>query len=149
MAEPASGLAVSKPLPAISDFNREFWAAARRHKLVLQRCDDCGKHWAPNGPVCPHCFSGSYRWSEVSGRGKIASWVVFHKLYHPGFASDMPYNVAFIELDEGPRLIANVAGIDNKQLAIGLGVEVVFDDVNAEVSLPKFRPAKARETKAP
>ena len=132
---------IAKPLPVISDFNRPFWEGARKHEFRLQRCASCHKLWAPNGPVCPHCFSEDYTWEALSGRGKIASWVVFHKLYHPAFANDLPYNVAFIELDEGPRVIANVVGIPNEELRIGMPVEVVFEDVNDAVSIPKFRRA--------
>ena len=131
--------AVAKPLPNISDFNRPFWEGTKQHEFRLQRCNDCNQVWAPNGPVCPNCFSTNYRWDKLSGRGKIASWVVFHKLYHPSFAQDIPYNVAFIELAEGPRIIANVVDIDNKELSIGMPVEVVFEDINAEISIPRFR----------
>lgn len=133
---------VAKPLPVISDFNRPFWEAAHCHELRLQRCNSCGKVWAPNGPVCPHCFSEDYKWHKLSGRGKIASWVVFHKLYHPSFARELPYNVAFVELQEGPRLIANIVGIENADLKIGMPVEVVFEDVNEKISIPKFRKTK-------
>ena len=132
---------VAKPLPNISDFNRPFWEGTRRHEFRLQRCNACGKVWAPNGPVCPHCFSQDYRWEKLSGRGKIASWVVFHKLYHRGFAKDLPYNVAFIELEEGPRVISNVVGTKNEELRIGMPVEVVFEDINEAISMPKFRKA--------
>lgn len=130
---------IAKPLPTISDFNRPFWQAAHRHEFRLQRCVDCGQFWAPAGPVCPKCFSEKYTWDEVSGKGRIASWVVFHKLYHPGFAKDMPYSVAFVELAEGPRVISNVIDVTNEELRIGMPVEVVFEDVNEEISLPKFR----------
>jgi uncharacterized protein len=138
IAQPATDV---KPLPPLTDFNREFWAAARKHEFVLQQCDECGKAWAPNGPVCPHCFSETYHWERMSGRGRIASWVVFHKAYHPAFEKELPYNVAFVELEEGPRVISNVVGIENDALEIGLPVEVVFEDVEGGMSLPKFRPA--------
>ena len=110
---------------------------------MIQRCNACHKVWAPNGPVCPHCFSEDYAWEKTDGRGKIASWVVFHKVYHPGFAREVPYNVAFVQLTEGPRIISNIVGIKNEELRIGMPVEVVFDDVSDEISIPKFRKAKA------
>ncbi len=132
---------VKKPLPSISDFNRPFWQATHNHEYRLQRCNSCGRFWAPAGPVCPHCFAEDYQWAKLSGRGKIATWVVFHKLYHPGFAKDLPYNVAFVELAEGPRVISNIVGVTNEELRIGLPVEVVFEDVDEAISLPKFRPA--------
>lgn len=131
-----------KPLPNISDFNRAFWEAARQSELRLQKCNDCGQFWAPNGPVCPHCFSEDYEWARLSGRGTIASWVVFHKLYHPAFANDLPYSVAFVELEEGPRIISNIVQIKNEELAVGMPVEVVFEPVNDELTIPKFRPAR-------
>ena len=134
---------VAKPLPSISDFNRPFWEAAKRHELRLQCCKSCGKFWAPNGPVCPHCFSEDYEWKRLSGRGRIATWVVFHKLYHPGFADELPYNVAFVEVDEGPRIVSNIVGVKNEGLRIGMPVEVVFEDVTTDITLPKFRPTAA------
>jgi uncharacterized OB-fold protein len=140
----ASSGGAAKPLPIISDYNRPFWEGARRHELRLQRCSACRKFWAPNGPVCPHCFSEVYSWDKVAGRGKIAAWVVFHKVYHPAFAKDVPYNVAFVELAEGPRIIANIVGVKNEELHIGMPVEVVFEDVNDEISLPKFRSAGSK-----
>jgi len=130
---------VAKPLPVISDFNRPFWEGARKHEYRLQHCAHCGKFWAPSAPVCPFCFSEDYKWDAVSGRGVIQSWVVFHKLYHPGFAKDLPYNVAFIELEEGPRVIANIVGVPNDQLKIGMKVEAVFEDINEQIAIPKFR----------
>ena len=138
---PPAGGEAAKPLPIISDYNRPFWEGTRSHEFRLQRCNSCRKLWAPNGPVCPHCFSEDYTWDRTDGRGKVASWVVFHKVYHPGFAKDAPYNVAFIELTEGPRVIANVVGVKNEDLKIGMPVEVVFEDVNDEISIPKFRKA--------
>ncbi|MBN9078714.1 MAG: hypothetical protein BGN87_23175 [Rhizobiales bacterium 65-79] len=131
---------VAKPLPNVSDFNRPYWEGAKRHELRLQRCRSCGKLWAPHSPVCPHCFSEDYEWKKVSGRGKIATWVVFHKLYHPSFAKDIPYNVAFVELEEGPRIISNIVGVKNDELYIGMPVEVIFEDVNEDISIPKFQP---------
>jgi hypothetical protein len=132
-----------KPLPTVSDFNRPFWQAAHKGELRLQRCDECNFLWAPNGPVCPNCLSEKFQWEKLSGRGKIASWVVFHRLYIPAFADELPYNVAFVELDEGPRLIANIVSVDNADLKIGMPVEVVFEKVTDEISIPKFKPAKS------
>lgn len=133
---------IAKPLPAVSDFNRPFWEGTRLGEFRLQHCNSCGKEWAPNGPVCPFCFSEDYRWDKMSGKGKIATWVVFHKLYHPSFAKDLPYNVAFVELDEGPRVIANIVGARNDELKIGMPVEVVFEEVNEDIAIPKFRLVK-------
>jgi uncharacterized OB-fold protein len=131
-----------KPLPAITPLDKPFWEHARRHELRLQRCSNCGKFRYPASPVCADCDSDSYEWEKVSGRGKIVSWVVFHRCYFPSFAGEMPYNVAMIALDEGPLVISNVLA-PNDTLRGNLPVEVVFEDATADISIPKFRPVSA------
>jgi uncharacterized OB-fold protein len=135
----------ARPLPRITPDNRPFWEATRRHELRLQRCTACGRFRYPPSPVCPDCLGETAEWTRVSGRGTVTTWVVFHKLYFPAFAGDLPYNVVQVELEEGPRLTANVVGAPNDAIRIGLPVEVVFDDVTAEVTLPRFRPVRAME----
>ena len=76
----------------------------------------------------------------MSGRGNLSTWVAFHKRYFDAFADDIPYNVVQVQLDEGPRLTANLDGVQNEAIAIGMPVEIVFDDVTAEISLPRVRP---------
>lgn len=106
----------------------------------MQECLDCAHvRWLP-GPVCPECWSTEYRWAELSGRGTVNSWVVVHLEYDRRFAEQIPYNVAEIELAEGPRYIANLVECDNDDIYRGMPVEVVFDDVTEEVTLPKFQP---------
>jgi len=83
-------------------------------------------------------------WQEVSGHGKVFSFVVFHRVYHPGFTGEVPYVVALIELDEGPRLLSNVVGIPPQNVVCEMPVRVVFEDVAENVTLPKFVPAEAR-----
>lgn len=131
----------AKPLPRVTDDNRPFWEAARRHQLAFQRCADCGRFCYPPAPVCPDCLSERLKWTPVSGRGTVSTFVVFHQRYFPAFAGDLPYNVVQVQLDEGPRLTANLVGVPNDQIRIGLRVEVVFDDVTPEISLPRFRRA--------
>jgi len=79
-------------------------------------------------------------WVGVSGRGKLYTWVVIYQRYHPAFAEDLPYNVAMVDLEEGPRLITNIVGCNNEDLCIGMEVEVIFEDVTEEITLPKFKP---------
>jgi uncharacterized OB-fold protein len=132
----------SKPLPRLTAENRPFWAAAKRHQLRLQRCQECGRFRYPPAPVCPDCFGERADWASVSGRGTVTTWVVFHKVYFPAFADDVPYNVVQVELEEGPRLTANLVGIANDRIAVGMPVEVLFDDVTPEVTLPRFQPRR-------
>ena len=79
-------------------------------------------------------------WAEASGRGKLYSWTIFYQVYDPAFAEDIPYNVGLIELEEGPSFYSNVVECKNEDLYVGMPLEVTFDDVTEEISLPKFRP---------
>ena len=128
-----------KPLPVITPLERSFWEHTRKHELRLQCCSDCGHYRYPASPVCADCDSDSFTWTRVSGRGKIISWVVFHRCYFPSFADDIPYNVAMIALQEGPVMVSNVLA-PNDDLHIGMPVEVAFEDATATISIPKFKP---------
>lgn len=135
----------TKPLPVPGPESRPFWEATRRHELRLQRCQRCNQFWFPPSSVCPECLSEQWEWAQVSGRGKVFSFVVMHRPYHPGFKSDLPYNCSIIELEEGPRFLSNVVGCANEELYVGMPVEVTFDDVTDEVTLPKFKPVSRSE----
>jgi hypothetical protein len=88
------------------------------------------------------CWSHNFAWQTLSGRGKVNSWVVFHQAYFSSFKDEIPYNVAEVELEEGPRLLTNLVAIDNDDITIDMPVEIIFDDVTEEVTLAKFRPAR-------
>ena len=134
-------MSYEKPLPRVTADNRPFWEATKRHELRLQRCDDCGRFRYPPAPVCPQCLSESAQWARVSGRGTITTFIVMHKVYFPSFAADVPYNVVQVELEEGPRLTANLVDVPNDQIRVGMPVEAVFDDVTRAITLPRFRRA--------
>ena len=129
----------TKPLPVIEKWNAPYWQAAKRHEFVGQRCRTCGYVHLPPGPVCTNCLSDDQDWIQLSGKGTINSYGVYHQQWHPGFTDDIPYNVALIELAEGPLIISQVIGCENDALACGLAVAVTFDDVTPEITLPKFR----------
>jgi len=131
-----------KPLPAISSLNKPFWDALKHRQLRLQKCDQCGKVWYPPSPLCPSCWSRQFTWTSLSGRGRVNSWVVFHQSYFRGFDNELPYNVAEVELDEGPRVLTNLVGVANDQIRAGMAVEVVFEDATDEIALAKFRPRR-------
>jgi uncharacterized OB-fold protein len=133
--------AVPKPLPEITPEMAPFWEAARRHELVVQRCHDCGTPRFPARDLCSRCLSRASDWIPVSGRGRLFSFAVMHQVYHPGFADEVPYAVVVVELEEGARLVSNLVGCPVSEIRIGMPVEVVFEDLTPEVTLPKFRPA--------
>jgi uncharacterized OB-fold protein len=129
----------AKPLPTLTEENRPFWDGCREGRLVLQRCGGCGHVRYPISRFCPSCLSEKTSWTEMSGRGTVFSYIVFHRAYHPGFKADVPYNVALVQLEEGPRLFSNIVGTPNDAVRIGDAVEVVFDAATPEVTIPRFR----------
>lgn len=131
---------IDKPLPMPTEESAPFWEGTRRGELRAQRCDDCGHLRWPPAALCPICLSGRHEWVRLSGRGKVHSWIVVHKSQHPAFWGD-PFNVAIVELDEGPRLHTNLVDVDLAAIRIGLPVEVAFDPQNDEITLPRFKPA--------
>ncbi len=133
----------NKPLPYVHEENRPFWEGARRHELCLQKCQDCGKFRFYPRSICPHCFSYNTEWTKVSGKGKIYSFTVAHRAILPAFRQDVPYSIAIIELEEGVRMMSNIVECRNEDLSIDMPVEVVFDDVTPEITLPKFRPRRS------
>lgn len=134
--------AVAKPLPEITPVMAPFWEAARRHELVVQRCRGCGTRRFPARDICSRCLSREADWASVTGRGTVFSFAIMHQVYHPGFADAVPYAVVVVELEEGARMVSNVVDCPVGEIAIGMPVEVVFEDVTGEVTLPKFRPRR-------
>jgi len=131
---------IEKPLPAVTEDGAPYWEACRQGRLEVQRCAGCGHlHWPPS-VLCPRCLAGDTAWVPLSGRGTIYSYIIVHRPQHPAFFDDVPYNVAIVELEEGIRMHTNIVGCPNEALRIGLPVEVVFQKLTDELSLPKFRP---------
>ena len=129
-----------KPVVVPSEDSTPFWAAAKEHRLALQKCGTCGSFRFPPAPLCPECTAMGGDWTDLKGRGKVFSFVVFHRAYHPSFEGDLPYAVALVELEEGPRLISNIVGIPPDRVHCDMPVEVVYDDVTPGCTLPKFKP---------
>ena len=129
----------AKPLPKPNAADRHFWEEARRHRLVLPHCRDCGHTWFPPYLACPKCISPHRVWIDASGKGTVWGCIEMHQAYMPSFRGDLPYHVALIRLEEGPLMFSHVVGKNKDQLPVGTKVEVVFDDVTEVISLPKFR----------
>lgn len=128
-----------KPLPTITEANRPFWDAAREGKLVMQQCSECSHVRFPIIHVCPRCLSYAFTWRTLSGNGTIFSYVVYHQIYNAAFKNDVPYNVAMIQLEEGPRMFSNIVGVSKDVPKVGDPVKVVFEMVTNEVTLPRFK----------
>jgi uncharacterized OB-fold protein/acyl dehydratase len=128
-----------RPRPALTHDNRFFFEGAKEHKLLIQRCSNCGTLRHPPRPACGNCRSFEWDALTASGRGTVYSFVVNHYPQVPAF--DYPLVVALIELEEGTRLVANVADIAPDEIAIGMPVVATFVAFDDELTLPVFRPA--------
>ena len=132
----------SKPLPTPDPVTRPFWESLKVHAIQLQRCGGCTRFVYYPRPVCPSCLSDDLVWTPVSGRGVVHAFTIPHRHPNPAFGSDVPYVVALVELEEGARMLSNLVGVDPTPDAVrvGLPVEIVYDDVTDDVTLPRFRP---------
>ena len=128
-------------LPTPTPETKPYWDALKEHRLLIQRCKECRRAYFYPRPFCPRCFSFNVEWFEASGHGKLYSFVINHRPA-PGFGPE-PYVIAVVELDEGPRMMTNLIDVepDPDKISCDMPVRIVYEDVTAEVTLPKFRPA--------
>ncbi|HJM76361.1 MAG TPA: OB-fold domain-containing protein [Dehalococcoidia bacterium] len=127
------------PLPVPDEATAPFWEACRDGELRIQRCTGCAVFRHPPQPMCRQCGSSEYEWTAVSGRGSVFSYIVTHQPIHPALADLVPHLVVLVELEEGVRITSNVVECPPDEVAIGMPVEVTFERVNEEITLPKFR----------
>jgi hypothetical protein len=132
---------VERLLPVIDEVNQRYWAGAREQRLVLQRCPECRTWVHPPRPMCPKCQSEKVDYEQASGKGKIYTWSVMHNQGNPGFEDKVPFACVVVELDEQPHLFT-VGNIDCPlgAIEIGLPVEVTYEKVTDEITLPQWRP---------
>lgn len=131
----------TKPLPNVNDDNKEFWAGCKIHQLRFQRCQSCGHVRWPASMFCPLCLARETEWIMSGGKGRVYTYAVYHVAYHPGFESELPYVVAIVELDEGPRLLTNLVDCKPNEVTCDMRVEVTWEDITEDFSLPKFKPS--------
>ena len=131
-----------KPVPVVNPWARPFWEAAKEEKLIIQKCEDCEKHIFYPRIACPHCFSDDVEWVEASGKGKVYSFTVVLNNAPSSFIPDIPYVIAVVKLEEGVQLLTNIVGCDPEAVACDMPVEVTFEKLNDEFTLPKFQPIK-------
>ncbi len=133
-----------RPIPESTPETEEFWAGARRGELRIQRCNACGKAYFFPRPFCPNCSSKDVAWFTASGRGTLYSYVINQRPAY-GFQDYVPYVIAVVQLDEGPRMMTNVIGVEPtpENLPIDLPVEVTWEKQDDTITLPIFRPIGA------
>ena len=125
-------------LPDVTAVNKGYWEGTKQGELRLLTCSSCGTRRFPESPVCPTCLSDKANWQAVSGGGRLWSWIVMHQKYFPSYIDSVPYLVAFIELDEGNFMIADL--IDPPvRVKCDMKVRVEFVELDAHRSAPVFR----------
>jgi uncharacterized OB-fold protein len=127
-------------LPIQYPEEQPYWEAAKQHRLVLQRCDGCGKVWFPVGPTCPFCQSNKFTWTQMSGRGRVHNYVIYHKPWVPYYKDKVPYALVQVQIEEGPRLTTNLLNVPVDQVKIGMLVQAAWEDLTDDVTLLQFTP---------
>lgn len=134
-------------IPVPDQWTKPFWDGAREQKLMVQRCQKCGNYNHPPAFICMGCYDreASLEFEQVSGRGTIYSWYIYHDTATGGFEEKVPYLVVAVELDEQPRLVllSNLLNCPYDQVELGMPVEVVWEKVNDEITIPQFQPVRS------
>ncbi|MEA2939261.1 MAG: uncharacterized protein QOC56_2765, partial [Alphaproteobacteria bacterium] len=135
----------NRPLPNIDKDNEAFYEGLKQHKFLVWRCKTCGASYWPKAYCIKHenePFAANMEWAPASGRGKIFAFNKHHIAFHPGFADEVGYVYALVELDEGPLVSSTLVGSKRPKdvYDVGQTVEVVYEDHPAEgFTLPRFR----------
>ena len=135
---------LERPLPTpITPECRPYWEGARGGKLMIPKCRACGKPFMYPRVACPFCASRDIGWVQATGRGRLFSFEIAHQILNKAFKVKTPVVLAMVELEEGPRLLTNLVGIepDPRRIRCDMPVEVCFEKLTEDISLPMFRPA--------
>lgn len=129
-----------KPVPTVNSCAKPFWKAAREGKLIIQKCDDCGARIFYPRFFCTECSSDKLGWIQSSGNGTVYSYTVVESNCPSAFMGDIPYVVAVVRLDEGVQMLSNIIGCNPSDVKCDMKVAVVFEKLNDQFTLPKFKP---------
>lgn len=130
---------MNAPAQTATDITQAYREGLASGRLMFQRCNHCANAWMPVRSECPRCLSPEYSWVAASGNAKLVSWVVYHRAFNEAFKTRVPYTVAVVELNEGPRMISNIVGSDPSTLKIEQALKLQFDH-EGEVVIPRFKP---------
>ena len=133
--------AMKKPVPAPDADSAAFWRGLRDGVLLLQHCGDCGHVQYYQQAICRECGGANLSHRPASGRGKVHSFSVVHRAPGPAFKADLPYAVLLIDLEEGPRMISTYTGGSPDEVTFDMDVVLVCEQVNEDVTLPRFKHA--------
>jgi uncharacterized protein len=140
MSPPMNPMQMPRPQHE-TQLDEEFWGHCARERLCFQRCTRCETWRHLPRVMCAKCGSTEWEWRESSGRGRLYSWTVTHQAMLPPFAAEVPYVIAIVELEEGPRMVSRLRDVDPKMLRLELPLRVSFERLDENVALPFFRAA--------
>ena len=127
-------------LPVIDAESAPFWTATKERKFLIRHCNACRRtHFYPRY-ACPYCWSDNCEWRAAAGAGRIYSYTVIHQADTPPFTEMVPYIVGLVDLPEGVRVTSNIVECTPEVVHVGMPVEVVYQRVTDEITLPQFRP---------
>jgi uncharacterized OB-fold protein len=127
-------------LPTVEPETQPFWDAAAEERLLIQRCDDCGRWQYYPRPFCKVCWSGNVSWAQASGRATLYTFSIVRRNDLPPFDQRVPYVAAVVDLEEGPRMVSEVVDCALDAIEIGMPLEVTYRDLTDDLKLPVFRP---------
>lgn len=130
---------MSKPVPVTQPWSEKFWEGTQQGKLLIQVCRDCQSKIFYPRKFCPECWSGNLYWVEASGKGKIYTFSTAYSMVEPKFMDELPYTIAYVDLDEGIRMMTRIVDCQPEDIRFDMKVEVVFHD-RGGYRLPYFRP---------
>jgi len=128
---------MTTPQPTLTPITRPYWDALEQGRLTFQKCEECDHSWLPARECCPACLSPAWRRVDARGNGRIVSWVVYHTAYADHLKARVPYNVAIVELEEGPRLLTSIVDCEHAALQVDAPVQLKIVPEHG-VSLPLF-----------
>ena len=129
-----------KPIPRMDEESKPFWEACARHELYVQKCRSCGKIFYYPRSFCPEDLSQDFEWVKSSGKGKVYTFTITRQNQSPGFRDDLPYILAYVELEEGVRMLTNIVNCEPEEVKVGMPVELTYVDATPEISIPLFQP---------
>lgn len=135
-----------KNFPRPNPETTAYWEGCRKHELLIQRCSHCGEYQFYPRILCSACMSEHVEWVQAAGCGRVLTFTIVRRAVSEAYAPDVPYVVALIQLEEGPKMMSNVIQCNPDSVVVGMPVEVVFEDWSEEITVPKFRPAAIAES---
>ena len=130
---------MTKPIPETQPWSEIFWEGTKQGKLLIQVCKDCKSNIFYPRKFCPECWSGNLDWIEASGKAKIYTFSTAYSMVEPKFMDELPYTIAYVDLDEGIRMMTRIVDCKPEDLSLDMDVEVLFHERNGYF-LPYFRP---------